>query len=432
MKVTNYTYKHFLSILLSVVLLVGAAGTKVQAQHGEPQGGHMHEQRGGEPHDGHAHEQGGEGHHRHEQHQASASATHEAAADEGKIDIGSMIMGHITDGHHFHMSDAAVVPLPCIVYNKEKGFDFFMSSVFQHGHASYNGYVLHHGVLNYVDSPNFPQQGSVHVGHMTEDKATKQTFVSYEGQELPISRAAFFDLSITRTVFTMLLSALLMLLLFPTIAGGYKKSAVPTGIRNFFEVIVQFIRDDIAIPNLGDRYGKYMPYLLTVFFFIWFNNLLGLIPFFPGGGNVMGNIAVTATLAVITFLITTFSGNKNYWGHIFNPPGVPGAIKPMLVLIEFLSIFIKPFALALRLFANITAGHIIILSFVGIIFIVGNLAGNAAGFGVGLLSGAFMIALNVLELFVAILQAYIFTTLSAVFIGQAIEEHHHEGEVAHH
>lgn len=401
-KVTTYIYNRFLNLLFLVALL--GSFNAVYAQH----------------------EGGG----------AVANAPHEAAAHgeeegEGKLDIGGMIMGHITDGHEFHMTPSLVVPLPCIVYHKEKGFDFFMSSAFHHGHESHNGYVMNHGVLNYVDSPSFPQEGNVAVGHITEDKASKQFSVDYQGQHLPISRSSFYDFSITRTVFTMLLTALIMLLLFPAIAGGYKKSQVPTGVRGFFEPIIQFIRDDIAVPNLGAKAPRYLPFLLTVFFFIWFNNLLGLIPFFPGGGNVMGNIAVTATLAVITFIITTFSGNKDYWGHIFNPQGMPFAIKLLMIVIEFLSIFIKPFALALRLFANITAGHIIILSFVGIIFIVNSLAGSAAGFGVGLLSGAFMIALNVLELFVAILQAYIFTTLSAVFIGQAIEEHHHEHEAAH-
>ncbi|MBL7788090.1 MAG: F0F1 ATP synthase subunit A [Chitinophagales bacterium] len=355
---------------------------------------------------------------------AHAPAAHEGEK-KGDLDIGGMIMHHITDAHEYHMTPAWVIPLPCIVYHKEKGFDFFWSSVFHHGHQAHNGYVMEHGVLNYVDNSNFPSTGDVAIEGVHEGQ------VSYNGQHYPISRSSFYDFSITKVVFTMLLTAIIMLLLFPAIASGYKRSMVPSGVRGFFEPIIQFIRDDIAIPNLGDKYPKYLPYLLTVFFFIWFNNLLGLIPVFPGGGNVMGNIAVTATLAIITFLITNFSGNKDYWGHIFNPQGMPFAIKLLMVVIEALSIFIKPFALALRLFANITAGHIIILSFVAIIFIVANLAGTVPGFGVGILSGLFMLALNALELFVAILQAYIFCTLSAVFIGQAIEEHHHVGE-AHH
>lgn len=402
-KVTIFIYNRFFKLLFLVSLL--GSFNAVYAQH-EGENVPTNSPSQADPHE--------------------AKSGHGETEEEQILDVGKMIIGHITDGHEFHMTPGLVVPLPCIVYHKEKGFDFFMSSVFHHGHEAHNGYVMNDGVLNYVDSPSFPQDATVAVGHITENKATKQFSVEYNAQNLPISRSSFYDFSITRTVFTMLLTALIMLVLFPAIAGGYKKSQVPTGVRGFFEPIIQFIRDDVAVPNLGDKVSRYLPFLLTVFFFIWFNNLLGLIPFFPGGGNVMGNIAVTATLAVITFLITTFSGNKNYWGHIFNPPGIPGPIKPMLILIEFLSIFVKPFALALRLFANITAGHIIILSFVAIIFIVNSLAGSAAGFGVGLLSGAFMIFLNILELFVGILQAYIFTVLSAVFIGQAIEEHHHE------
>ncbi len=374
-------------------------------------------------------------------HDAHATATqggaHEAhgtagghADENSKPDLAGMIMNHVADAHEFHIGNITV-PLPCIPYHKDRGFEVFLSSQLHHGHSAYNGYVSNHGVLNAVDDPSFPQ-GEVQDVHVHEDKASKKTIVEYQGKQYTASRASFFDFSITRVVFTMLLTALIMMLVFTTVAAGYAKRSVPSGIQSFFEPIILFVREDIAKPNLGAKYQKFMPYLLTIFFFIWISNVLGLIPFFPGGGNVMGNIAVTATLAIFTFLLINFNGNKAYWGHIFNPPGIPFAIKLLMVPIEVLSIFIKPFALMIRLFANILAGHIIILSLVGIIFIAAHVGGSAAGYGASIVSSLFMLFMNVLELFVAALQAYIFTTLSAVFIGQAIEDHSHGHDEAHH
>jgi F-type H+-transporting ATPase subunit a len=180
---------------------------------------------------------------------------------------------------------------------------------------------------------------------------------------------------------------------------------------------VVFVRDDIAKPNIGDKYHRFMPYLLTIFFFIWINNLMGLIPFFPGGANVTGNIAFTLTLSVFTFIVTNVNGNKHYWKHIFATPGVPIAVLPIMALVEFIGIFTKPFALMVRLFANITAGHIIILSLVSLIFVFESVFISPISIGFGLF-------MNVLELLVAALQAYIFTLLSAMFIGGAVEEHH--------
>ena len=354
-------------------------------------------------------------------------------------DIGTMIMHHITDAHEFHVAGDFSIPLPCIVYSQEKGFDFFLTNKFHHGHNAYHGYMLEHGVLKSIepakDGSPFPKDytGEIHLKGHDEDAHVTLNGKSYpiKGSSNLLSSGSFYDFSITKVVFTMLVTALIMLFLFPSIAKAYSRNEVPSGKQSFFEPIIEFVRDDIAKPSLGEhKYKPYMPYLLTVFFFIWITNMLGLVPFFPGSGNATGNIAVTLTLSVFTFLIVTFSGNKNYWGHIFNPPGVPMGIKPIMILIEFLSMFIKPFALMLRLFANITAGHIIILSFVGLIFIAAHLAGTAGGFAASILSGAFMLFMNVLELFVAALQAYVFTVLSAVFIGQAIEEHHHEE--AHH
>ena len=188
-------------------------------------------------------------------------------------------------------------------------------------------------------------------------------------------------------------------------------------MAKFLEPLIVFVRDDIARPNIGEKdYKRYMPYLLTLFFFIWINNLIGLIPFFPFSANYTGNIALTMTLAVFTLLITNFSGKKYYWKHILTPP-VPVALWPIMIPVELIGILSKPFALMVRLFANITAGHIIILSLVSLIFIFDTVL-------ISPVSVAFVLFMNVLELLVAALQAYIFTLLSALFIGMAVEEHH--------
>ena len=231
--------------------------------------------------------------------------------------------------------------------------------------------------------------------------------------------AAPCDLSVTKNVLSLIVVSLLLLLVFTSTAKAYKKgNKAPRGIASFMEPLVLFVRDDIAIPNIGeDKYEKYLPYLLTAFFFIWFSNLLGLIPIFPGGANLTGNIAVTMVLAVFTLLITNFNANKHYWKHIFATPGVPKPILLIMIPVEFIGIFTKPFALMVRLFANITAGHIIILSLVSLVFIFETIA-------IAPVSIAFGLFMNVLELLVAALQAYIFTLLSALFISGAVAEEH--------
>lgn len=202
----------------------------------------------------------------------------------------------------------------------------------------------------------------------------------------------------------------------------------PKGMQNALEPVIGFIRDEVGKPNLGHKYMRFMPLLLTIFFFIWINNLLGLI---PGGANFTGNIAVTACLALISFIVMVFSGNKHFWGHLFNPPGVPFGVKILLVLIEIISLFIKPVALMIRLFANILAGHIVILSVISMIFIFGAIS-KVVGWGFVPVSLAFSIFMFFLELLVAAIQAFIFTNLTAVFIGQAIEDGHgHEHDHAH-
>jgi len=324
------------------------------------------------------------------------------------FDASEVIFGHIGDSHYWHLFDVNEHPvalaLPVIVYNKNTGgFDVFSASKFEHGHAEYLGYHLEHGMKEKIVYGN--------------DPVTKNNLI---------------DFSITKNVLSMLISVVLLLVIMTNVAKKYKKNGVmkaPSGFQNALEPVIGFIRDEVGKPNLGHKYMRYMPLLLTIFFFIWINNLLGLL---PGGANFTGNIAVTACLAIVSFLVMIFSGNKHFWGHLFNPPGVPLGVKFLLVPIEIISLFIKPIALMIRLFANILAGHIVILSVISMIFIFGALS-KVAGWGFVPVSLAFSIFMFFLELLVAAIQAFIFTNLTAVFIGQAIEEaHHHDDASAHH
>ena len=273
---------------------------------------------------------------------APAEAGHEAAATE-KFDPGKLIMHHIADEHEWHFMTIGhthvTLPLPCIVYSESKGLMLFSSSNFKNEHheeVPYQGLALSHGKIH-----------------------------AENGEHI-------YDISITKNVASLLISAVLLLSIFIGIGKKYQDNPhrAPKGIQSLFEPIIIFIRDEIAKPNIGDKhFRRFMPYLLTVFFFIWFNNVLGLI---PGGANVTGNIAVTLVLALIAFFITIFNGKKNYWLHIFAMPGVPKWLLVILTPVEIVGIFMKPFSLTVRLFANITAGHIILLSLVSLIFILIN------------------------------------------------------------
>jgi F-type H+-transporting ATPase subunit a len=320
----------------------------------------------------------------------------------GKFDASTFILEHIADSHEWHIltkknGESVALYLPVILYSKDKGLNFFSSKKLAHG-KEYKGFKLEEeGEL----------QGkivSVSEGGVVDE------------ENLPL------DLSMTKAVIGMLSAAIIGLILFLSLARSYKKTGIshPKGIQSFLEPVILFVRDDIAIPNIGiHNYGKYMPYLLSAFFFILINNLMGLIPFPPPfGANVTGNIAVTFVLATCTFVITQFSGNKTYWKHIFAAPGVPFWLLPIMIPVEIIGIFSKPFALMIRLFANITAGHIIVLSLICLIFIFDSLA-------VAPVSVFFVIFMDCLELLVAFLQAYIFTLLSALFISMAIPEEHH-------
>ena len=334
---------------------------------------------------------------------------HEVAAN-GKeaFNAGEMIMHHIGDSHDWHILDLTnedgskhpiSVPLPVIIYHKENGLSVFMSSAFHHGTEDHEGYRLDHGHIVAVDA---------------------------EGHEDEASTAQIIDLSITKNVAAMMFSIFLMLFIFLKVAKTYKTRGVvaPTGLQNMIETIIVFIRDDLAKSSIGPKYEKFMPFLLTIFFFIWINNILGLVPLIPGGANVTGNIAIPLVLALFTFVITNINGNKNYWKHIIAMPGVPKPVLLILTPIEFLQIFIRPIVLVIRLFANITAGHISMLVFFSLIFIFQEKS-NVAGWGVSVASVAFTIFLNVLELLVGAIQAYVFTLLSAVYFGMAVAEDHH-------
>ncbi|HLT52478.1 MAG TPA: F0F1 ATP synthase subunit A, partial [Flavobacteriaceae bacterium] len=281
----------------------------------------------------------------------------------------------------------------------DNGLKVFSSSELHHGEAvaevDGNYYKSYHGKIYKTDA-----EGTI----------------NYDEHHHP-SNVKPLDFSITKNVFTIFLVGLLLLYMFGSMARSYKKGALPKGMGRFLEPIVLYIRDDIAIPNIGKKhYKRYMGFLLSIFFFIWIINLLGLTPL---GINVTNNIAVTLALALLTFLITNFTANKNYWGHIFWMPGVPWPMKIVLAPIELLGIFIKPFSLLIRLYANITAGHIVLMSIIGLMFIFKNWLGSSLSFGLAF-------ALSLLELLVAALQAYIFTMLSALYFGSAVEEHHHD------
>lgn len=347
----------------------------------------------------------------HDAHGADAHSVegHTAAAVHGeeKLNAGKIIMEHVADAHGWHLWGHTEIPLPVILYNANRGLSVFSSARFEHGHKTYAGYMLHEGKVVAVNETG---EVDAHSATINEELTAGTT-----------------DISITKNVMTMFIVIILMMVIFTNVANAYtrkRKGLAPTGLQNAIEPIILFMRDEVIKPSIGHKYEKYLPYLLTVFFFIWIANLLGLIPVFPGGANLTGNISISMTLALFTFVIVTFSANKNYWEHVFVMPGVPKPILLLLTPIEIIGVFLRPFVLMIRLFANITAGHIIALSFFCLIFIFGQ---NGAGVGLAVspLSLVFTIFMTTLELLVAFLQAYVFTMLSAVYIGAAVEDHHH-------
>jgi len=333
---------------------------------------------------------------------------HETEEHEEKFNPGEMIMGHVGDEYGWHITTIGenhiTIPLPIILYSEHSGFHVFMSSKFHHGHEAYNNFKIASG----KDNPYNKK-----VVELVDKKEVRP-----------------YDISITKNTLSLFISIALLLWILLSVAKAYtrRKGQAPKGIQSFVEPLIIFIRDDIAKASLGEKkYMKFTPYLLSIFFFIFLNNLLGLVPIFPGGANLTGNIAITMVLAIFTFIITTVNGNKNYWVHMVNTPGVPWWLKfpvPLMPFVEILGMFIKPFVLMVRLFANILAGHIVALGFFALIFIFGAAYGAIGGYGGAVFSVLFTIFLSMLELLVAFIQAYVFTLLSALYFGMATEEHH--------
>lgn len=326
--------------------------------------------------------------------------------EKEKFNPGTFIFDHIKDNYNWHLysykGHHVAIPLPVILYSKTQGLVSFWSFKLEHGHP-YKGFMI------------------------AEEGDYKDKIIEIDSKGEFIARP--FDISITKNVAAIMFSGALMIILFISIAKSYKRreNEAPKGIQSLLEPLIIFIRDDIAKNSIGEKhYEKYTPFLLSIFFFILINNLMGLIPIFPGGANVTGNITVTMALALFTFIITTITGNKTYWKHIFNPPGVPWWLKlpiPLIPFIELIGVIIKPFVLMIRLFANISAGHIIVLGFFSLIFIFGGMDPKL-GLAVSPVSIAFTIFMSMLELLVAFIQAYVFTILSAIYFGMASEEDH--------
>lgn len=311
--------------------------------------------------------------------------TAEKAGAESVFNPSPMILHHVRDEHGWHLWDhSGVIPLPVIVYSAERGLEVFSSGKFydeHHSRVTYKGYTLD------------------------------------EKEQILLNGESVLDLSITKNVAMLLINSTLLVLLFMAVAKSYRKNdgKAPRGLQSFMEPVIVFVRDEIVKPNIGHRYERYLPYMLTLFFFILFGNLLGLL---PGAGNLTGNIAVTLTLAVFTFIITNVKANKAYWSHIFWTPGVPLPLRIVILPVEIIGIFTKPLSLTVRLFVAITAGHIVLLSLLSLAFIIQSVT-------VGFVSSLIVVFITLIELLVAGIQAYVFTLFSSLYIGMATAEHDH-------
>lgn len=332
-----------------------------------------------------------------------------------KFDAGKMILHHIVDAHEWHVLDIGdfhlSIPLPVILWHDGK-MHVFLSSKFNHGHSLYKGFGI-----------STENAASTIVKADIEKFHREHIIVQDPSQKRPL------DFSITKTVLAIFISGAILIVVFLFTARLYRQrgTQAPRGLQSVVEPLILFVRDNIARSSIGEKkYVFYMPYLLTLFFFIFLNNLMGLIPIFPGGANVTGNISVTLVLAAFTFFTIIFTADKHYWIHIFNTPGVPMMLKipiPLMPVIELVGVFIKPIVLMIRLFANITAGHIIALSFISLIFIFGQM-GSLLGFVISPVSVIFSVFVKFIEMLVAFIQAYVFTLLSALYIGMAVAEEH--------
>jgi F-type H+-transporting ATPase subunit a len=339
----------------------------------------------------------------------------EQSGQNGKTELkpSKVILEHIADAHEFHFwtfnKKPATIPLPVILYSPERGWSVFMFSRFMHGAVTYDNYreLTEEYILD---------------NKLNEKAYAPGKIVAVDTSGNLDTSVKVYDLSLGRNAVQMLISVLLLIWIMTSVAAKYKKGqgvkSAPSGIQNVIEPVVVFIRDEVGKVNLGDRYEKYMPFLLTIFFFILINALIGLI---PGTANVVGNIAFTAMLGILAFIAIMFSTGKHYWGHIVNPP-VPWGVKPIMWPVEVMGIFTKPFALIVRLFANMISGHIIILSFIILIFVFGAM-NTAVGWGTSPFFILLAVFIYLIEILVAFIQAYIFANLTALFIGQAFEGH---------
>ncbi len=354
----------------------------------------------------------------HAQEHAGETAAQEEET-EVKLDPGKVVLDHIIDAHEFHFATLGnkhfTLPLPIILWSEGK-LHTFMSSKFHHGTDAHEGFMI----------VNHDMKDRVKASGGDPNKYLLNTIVAVDENKMPRTDVSVVDLSLTKNATQMIVASILLVILMVSIANKYKREGpdkAPSGIQGWVEPVITFIRDDVAKPALGKRWKTYMPLLLSVFFFILINALIGML---PGAANPTGNLAFTGVLALISLVVILFSTNKGFWGHVFWFPGVPIPVKLMMLPVELMGIITKPFALMIRLFANMVSGHVIILSFVLLIFIFGAM-NTALGFGTSpifILLAVFIFAIKILVIFI---QAYIFTNLTAVFIGQAFEhEGHHE------
>ena len=356
-------------------------------------------------------------------------------AEKEEVNSGSIIIGHVTDSHTWHICDyktkdgnehAVAINLPIILLD-DGHLEVFSSKQFHHGHAVYQGakhtYALIGGGLVKEEIVCVEDVNS----KLTQDQETieigEHLYATVKNDDGSVAKP--LDFSITKTAAAIIIAVTLLIVIILASAKKYKvrDGKAPHGMQSLIEMLVLHVKDDIVEPILGHNTRRFLPYLLTLFFFIFFCNILGLIPIFPAGANITGNIAVTAILALITFFITNFNGNKHYWKDVFWTPGVPSWLKifPLMPIVELVGVFTKPIVLMIRLFANMTAGHIVILGFVVMIFILSNSLGMAVGGAVSAVSVLFAVFISLLECLVAYIQAFVFTMLSALYISMAVE-----------
>lgn len=346
-----------------------------------------------------------------EQHTAidTLYAQDSTTSGQGKFKPGDFIFDHIGDSFEWHICSIGhthvTIPLPIFLYSEKSGFHAFMSSKFHQNNGVYKNFRV--------------EKEGQYKGKIVE--------IASNG-EIDAQNPLPWEFSITKNAATVIIVGILLCTIFITIGNKYKRNPrkAPSGLQNALEVVILFVRNDIVLPSMGERNcNRFMPFLLTLFFFILFSNLLGLIPIFPGGANLTGNIAATMALATFTLLTINLNGNKHYWIDIFNTPGVPWYMKlpvPIMPMVEIVGIFIKPIVLMIRLFANILAGHMIAMVFMSLIFIFSAM-NYMLGYAIAPISLIFSLFMSLLELLVAFIQAYVFTMLSAVYIGMATVEH---------